>query len=76
MNITDKTLEHVFSHHAPTVPQQDIYIRLRTAAKAYAKTLLDYCPESRERYLALTSLQDASMWANAAVAINESNPEQ
>ncbi len=29
------------------------------------------CPESREKSLAITNLQQSVMWANASIAINE-----
>lgn len=35
-----------------------------------ARLVNDECPESREKALALTHLQDARMWANAAIAIH------
>jgi hypothetical protein len=33
-----------------------------------AHTLDEFLPEGREKALALTALQDARMWANAAIA--------
>ena len=33
--------------------------------------LVDECPDSRELSVALTKLEEAVMWANAAIARNE-----
>ena len=41
------------------------------AARELAEIIDDACPDSREKSLALTNLQQATMWANASIAINE-----
>lgn len=38
--------------------------------------LLGICPDSRELSTALTKLEEAVFWANAAIARNEKNPEE
>jgi len=38
-----------------------------TLAIAY-RAIINHCPESRERSLAVTKLQEARMWANAAIS--------
>jgi hypothetical protein len=60
-----------FSYHPPKADQVPRYTALRDEGKAMAKMILDYCPTSRERSLALTNLEQAVMWANAAIARNE-----
>ena len=42
----------------------------RDEAKKLAATILELCPESRERSVALTELETAVFWANASVARN------
>lgn len=64
-------LENIFTYHAPFGTQQGRYTDLRRGAKDLAKTILDHCPDSRERSLALTNLEQAIFWANAAIARNE-----
>jgi hypothetical protein len=64
-------LENLFTYHAPIGSQQDRYIRIRAMAFDLATTINHACPESREKSLAITSVQQAAMWANAAIAINE-----
>ena len=64
-------IEEVFVYHAPINDQKERYQAIRDEAKALAQSLIAKCPYSRERSLALTSLQTAVMYANAAIAINE-----
>jgi hypothetical protein len=64
-------LENNFTYHPPKGDQQERYVRLRDEAKGLAGTILDLCPDSRERSVALTNLEQAVMWANASIARNE-----
>jgi hypothetical protein len=61
----------IFTYHKPFGDQPQRYEALRDMAKALAVAIQKSTPESREQSLALTSLQQAVMWANAAIAINE-----
>lgn len=62
---------NVFTYHTPTGTQADRYAALRAKAKELADLVQSLCPPSRESALALTNLQQAVMWANASIAINE-----
>ena len=64
-------LENNFSYHPPLVGQAERYNEIRETAKLFATQLLFQCPESRERSVALTHLETAVMFANAAIARNE-----
>lgn len=66
-----KNIEDVFTFHPVQLDQPDRYAHLRTEAKDLARHILAMCPPSRERSLAITNLQQAIMWANASIAINE-----
>ena len=59
-----------FRYHAPKPGQAEIYQELRTEAHKLADRFTAYCPASRERSLAITKLEEAVMWANAAIARN------
>lgn len=72
--MSDEQIENTFSYHPPFGNQAIRYERIRAEAKAFALTLQRSCPESREKSLALTNLQQAVMFANAAIAINEFAP--
>lgn len=41
---------------------------IRSALLEVAQRIAELCPESRERSLAMTKLEEAMMWANAAIA--------
>jgi hypothetical protein len=60
-----------FVYHAPKGDQAQRYGRITEAAKDFAKVVEEVAPASEERSLALRRVQEARMWANAAIAINE-----
>jgi len=60
-----------FTYHPPKEGQPERYTKIRDTAKSFAHELVSMCPDSRERSLALTKLEEAVMWANAAIARNE-----
>lgn len=64
-------LENNFTYHKPFGDQPVRYAALRDAAKEFAAKILGYCPESRERSVALIELETSVFWANAAIARNE-----
>lgn len=64
-------IERAFTYHPPKGNQAERYENLREKAKSFASLINDLCPESREKSIAITKIQEASMWANASIAINE-----
>lgn len=60
-----------FTYHAPKTDQQERYVHLRDTAKDLAYIILENTPVSREQSLAITKLEEAIFWANAAIARNE-----
>lgn len=66
-----KEIEKRFTYHAPKPGQAERYVVLRDCAGEFAELLNAECPESREKSLALTKIEEAVMWANAAIARNE-----
>lgn len=64
-------LAKVFEYHSPKEDQPERYGELRAAAKELSIMVLRYTPPSREQSLALTKLEEAIMFANAAIARNE-----
>lgn len=69
--ISDTEIANRFTYHQPIGNQSRRYEVLRNSARALAVLIRDLCPDSRERSTALTNIQQAIMWANAAIAINE-----
>jgi hypothetical protein len=60
-----------FTYHAPKEGQPEKYTALRDKAKELAVMINEMCPESREKALAFTHVEDAVMWANASIARRE-----
>ena len=62
-----------FTYHPPKpeLNQARRYEIIREHGKDFGLHLVDECPPSRERSLALTKLEEVVMWANAAIARNE-----
>lgn len=64
-------IDNRFNYHAPKGTQPVKYEEIRELARHIAHRLNELCPESREKSLAITQLEGAVMWANAAIARNE-----
>lgn len=64
-------IEKSFVYHSPKEGQPAKYTEIREKAKELAILMADLCPDSMERSLAITKLQESIMWANASIAINE-----
>ena len=67
----DEQIDKAFSYHAPKGNQPERYEGIRFEARQLALKIKDFCPDSREKSLAMTKLEEAAMWANAAIARNE-----
>lgn len=74
--MTDSDLNKTFTYHAPHGDQAARYELLCHQAKILAFAINSSCPESREKSLAFTHLQEAIMWANASIALHEANPTE
>lgn len=66
-----KQLNVAFTFHPPKGDQAQRYAHIRDAGRGLAEQMLHLCPQSRELSLALTNVEQAIMWANAAIARNE-----
>jgi len=64
-------IERDFTYHPPKEDQQERYVYIRDTAKDLAFLILENTPVSREQSLAITNLEQAIFWANAAIARNE-----
>jgi hypothetical protein len=63
-------LENRFTYHRPITGQPEKYEKIRNTALEFALLLDELCPDSRELSLAITKLEECSMWANASIARN------
>lgn len=69
--MTNAEIERNFTYHAPKDDQQQRYESIRYKAKMLTAYINEYCPDSREKSLAITKIEEAVMWANASIARNE-----
>ena len=60
-----------FKHKLPDDDQALRHARIRSEARDLAELMLESCPASRELHLALTKLEEAVFWANAAISRRE-----
>jgi len=60
-----------FTYHAPRADQPERYQELRARVLELAQRIAQICPDSRERSIAVTKLEEAIMWASKAIACNE-----
>lgn len=67
----NEQIEKAFTYHSPKAGQPEKYTQLREQAKDLAYLINEICPNSREKSLAMTKLEEAVMWANASIARNE-----
>ena len=63
-------IENNFSYHRPKQGQQEMYTALREKCKELAYLIEELAPNSREKSLAITKLEESVMWANASIARN------
>lgn len=66
----DKDLQKRFTYHPPKGDQALRYEMIRDRAHDFAAFINEKCPDSREKSLAVSHLEDAVMRANAAIARN------
>lgn len=65
-----KQIDNNYTYHAPTEEKIHYYTEIRNQAKRTAELINLRCPDSREKSLAMTKLEEAVMWANASIARN------
>lgn len=69
--MTSEELTTRFTYHAPKEGQPQRYEEIRNTGRELAELIDAECPESREKEQALVNLEQAVMWANAAIARRE-----
>lgn len=61
-------IESRFGYHRPTPENASMHIDLRLRFRRFAEDLDAMVPQGRAKALALTKLQEASMWSHFAIA--------
>lgn len=66
----DADLVNRFAYHRPTNPHltEQVFPGFRDACLDLARAINDVAPESREKSLAITALEESCMWTIAAIA--------
>jgi hypothetical protein len=64
-------LAREFTYHPPKEGQAERYEEIRAAGRDFAEIVVGECPTSTERTTAIRKIQEAVMWANASIAVNE-----
>lgn len=63
-------LRHRFDYHQADPKTGVRHADVRVACLVAAETIVERTPAGREQALAITKLEEAMMWANAAIARN------
>lgn len=71
-----KDLERRFKYHPATGLRPGYYGAVRAATLVLAELFNALCPESREKHLAITKLEEAMFWANASIARSSNDDEE
>lgn len=64
-------LANRFAYHRPNGDRAVRHQEVRQSMYNAARAINDECPDGREKSLAMTNLELAMFWANAAIARNE-----
>jgi hypothetical protein len=66
--VSHADIEHRFTHHPPHVGRVNQHEIVRERVGSIAHFLDIRLPDGREKSLAITKLEEAMFWANAAIA--------
>lgn len=67
--IAAEDIEHRFAFHAATTEEKrDAHASVRQACRRLADYINESAPDGREKSLAITHVEEAMLWANAAIA--------
>lgn len=67
----EQDLNNRFTYHPPMPNQIGKFENIRKNARWMVTLFTQMCPKSRELSLAITKIEEAVFWANAAIARNE-----
>lgn len=69
MSLGDYELTNRFGYHRATAESAPKHAKVRELCLEFARELDALLPESRDKSLSLTSLQETMHWANSAIAM-------
>jgi hypothetical protein len=62
-----ETIDNNFTYHKPMPTDLIKFERLRNMAKEYSELVNELCPDSREKSIAITKIEESNMWSNASI---------
>jgi hypothetical protein len=68
MPITDIDLDNWFTYHTPAPGQQEKYLAIREAGRAFAAVIVANTPASADQTAAVRKVREAVMTANQGLA--------
>ncbi|GHC44411.1 MULTISPECIES: Acb2/Tad1 domain-containing protein [Streptomyces rochei group] len=67
--MSPEDIEHRFAFHAATTDEKrDAHTSVRQHCRRLADHINETCPDGREKSLAITAIEEAMFWGNAALA--------
>jgi hypothetical protein len=67
--VSPEDIEHRFAFHAATTAEKrDAHTSVRQHCRRLADHINETCPDGREKSLAITAIEEAMFWGNAALA--------
>jgi hypothetical protein len=67
--MTEEQIENIFSYHAPTEEEREVYEAINTEFQRTAKLINELMPNGPGATVAIRKLSEARMAANQAVAL-------
>lgn len=64
-------IDKPYAYHQPSPDGLTRITKLREVFSAVERAIVDVCPQSRQRSVAITELETAAMWAIKAVVFND-----
>ena len=68
-------IDKPYAYHKPSEIGMDKLNRLRAAFSYIEREILEVCPESRQRSIAITNNEQTAMWAIKSVVFNDPQSE-
>jgi hypothetical protein len=66
--IEQSDIDNRFTYHPPSEERAIKHVQIREHGKALVELVNEAVPDSREKSLAITKIEEAIMWANAGLA--------
>jgi len=66
----EREIRELFTYHLPSSAGVERHALLSKIFEAVGKVIERSCPDGREKALVFTKLEEAKMWASAAVVLN------